>query len=59
MRNFYSIQVIDLGFKIDHIISIGIQRFEEHRGATNIARFFLTFIRHGENRNGFRREENY
>ena len=44
------IQVTDLRFQVDHINPEKIQLFEEHRGATNIARLFMILIRHRENR---------
>ena len=40
----YPMEVINLGFQVDHIIAKKIQLFEEYRGATNNARLFTILV---------------
>ena len=48
MKTKYPIPVIDLSFRVDHIIPKKNQLLEEYRGATNIVRLFMVFLRHRE-----------
>ena len=48
MKNKYHIQVIDLGFQVDHITPKKIQLFEEYRANPANAKFFLIIIRRRE-----------
>ena len=45
MKTKYPIQVIDLGFQVDHINPKKVHVFEEYRNATTNARVFMILIR--------------
>ena len=46
LNNFYTIQVIELRYQVDHTTPKKFQLFEENRGATNEARLLEKLIRH-------------
>ena len=48
MKDKYPIQVIDLGFQVDHITPKKIQLFEEYRANPGNAKLFIVLIRRRE-----------
>ena len=46
MKNFYSIQIFDLRFQVDHITPKKIQLFEEFSENLDNERLFVISIRH-------------